>query len=64
MQSKKKKSKSFAATVRFRNYDELCMIANMDGRTFSGLVNHVLSTYCSQWRKHGKVKSDEHQTIG
>lgn len=64
MQKKKSKPKSFAATIRFRNYGELKMIADMEGRTFSGLVNHVLATYCSQWRKHNKVKSDEHQTIG
>lgn len=61
---KKKKPKSFPATVRFRNYERLMMIAEFEGRTFSGLVNHVLATYCNQRDKYHRVKSSEHQTIG
>lgn len=61
---KKKKQASFPATVRFRNYNRLVMIASFEGRTFSGLVNHVLATYCNQYDRHNQVKSSEHQTIG
>lgn len=60
----KKKPKSFPATVRFRNYERIVMIASFEGRTFSGLVNHVLATYCNQYDRHNQVKSKEHQTIG